>query len=73
MLTFTTASNVKDAAGFYQQELPKLGWQASGDPSVEDDSALLTFDKDGETMIVSVTVEDDGTKTVQIGLLRAQQ
>lgn len=73
LLTFTTASSIQDAAAFYQQELPKLGWQATGEPSVEDTSALLTFDRDGETMIVSVTVEDDGTTTVQLALIRNQE
>ncbi|HEY2980789.1 MAG TPA: hypothetical protein VGJ22_06380 [Anaerolineales bacterium] len=73
VLMYTTASGVQDAAAFYQQELPNLGWQATGEPIVEDTSAWLEFEKDGETLWVSITIEEDGTKTVQIALLRTQQ
>jgi hypothetical protein len=68
MLTYTTASSVQDAVAFYQQELPNLGWQAAGESSITDNSALLPFEKAGETMLVSMTVEN-GTTTIQIALL----
>lgn len=72
VLTYTTASGTKAVAAFYQKELPKLGWQLTGEPLVEDATALLQFEKAGETMLVSFTVEEDGTNTVQIVLIPTQ-
>ena len=73
VLTYTTASSVREAAAFYQKELPKLSWKATGVASVEDTSASLNFEKDGVTMLVSITREDNGTTNVQIALLRIQE
>jgi hypothetical protein len=73
VLTYSTATNVKDAAAFYQKELPKLGWKTTGVPSLEDTSASLPFEKDGVTMLLSITREDNGTTNVQIALLRIQE
>ena len=72
LLTYETASSVQDAAAFYEQELPNLGWQAAGEPSISDTSALLPFEKDGESMTVGVTA-GNGITTVQIALSRSQK
>jgi hypothetical protein len=72
LLTYTTASTIQDAAAFYQQELPKLGWQSAGESSVTEESALMTFDRDAETMVVSMTLQN-GTTNVQIAVLPTQK
>lgn len=72
LLTYATASTTKAAAAFYQKQLPKLGWKATGIPSVDDTSASLQFEKDGETILVNITADNDTTK-VQVALLRTQE
>lgn len=71
LLTYATASSVQDAAAFYQQELSKIGWQAV-ESSVSDTSALLAFEKDNETMFVSMTAET-GSTSVLITQLRTPE
>lgn len=73
LLTYTTASSPQEAAAFYQMELPKLGWQATGQPLVDEASAFLQFEKDGESLWVNVSVEEDGTHSVQIMTLPTQE
>ncbi len=72
VLTYETSSSLQDAVAFYNNGLPELGWQAVGEASITDDYALMRFDKAGETMLVSVAVENGLTK-VQIVLVRTPE
>jgi hypothetical protein len=72
VLMYQTSSSVQDAAAFYQRELPPLGWQPVGEPSISEESALLVYSKARQTMSVSITLEN-GITTVQIALSRAQK
>lgn len=72
VLTYETASSVQDAAAFYQQELPNAGWQAAGEPSITDKSALLAFERDSQSLTVSITAEN-GKASVLIALLRKSE
>jgi len=62
MLAYDTASSLSDAAAFYQQQLPDLGWQASGEPAVTETTALLEFTQGDQSMTIIITAGDGGTK-----------
>jgi hypothetical protein len=72
IMSYETKSSVNDAAAFYQQELPKSGWESLVEPSITDTAALLTFARENETMAVIIAVEES-TTTVRISLGRTQQ
>ncbi len=64
-VSYYTATPVADVAAYYRQELPALGWTENADQSYSDDStALLNFEKDGRTLMVTVTVEEDRTNVI---------
>jgi hypothetical protein len=72
LLSYETSSSLQDAAAFYQEDIPKLGWEVFEEPSITDTSALLGFTKDNQTLAVIIAVENDIT-TIKIALNRAQE
>jgi hypothetical protein len=72
VLTYDSATSVQDAAAFYQQKLPDEGWQAAGEPSITDESALLAFERDSQSLTVSISSEN-GITTILIAVLRKQE
>jgi hypothetical protein len=72
ILTFETSTSLKDAAAFYQKQLPDLGWKASGEPNITDVNALLIYTRGPETMSVVIAIDKDITK-VRILLGRPQK
>jgi hypothetical protein len=72
VLTYDTTSSPADAAAFYQQQIPKLGWTPTGEPTIGDTTALLIFTQGNQTLTVIITVGDTGTN-VQIVLDEAQK
>jgi len=60
-ITYKTASSVKDATEFYETEMVKQGWESSGDSFVMEDTAMLSFEKDGATASIMIGAGDEGT------------
>lgn len=56
IITYKTNTSIADAAAFYRDELTAQGWSVSFDYS-DDTTALLTLDKDGATLTVTVTTD----------------
>ncbi len=61
ILTYDTASSLADAAAFYQEQIPNLGWTLTGEPAMTDTTALLSFTQGDQEMTVSVSTVDTGT------------
>jgi hypothetical protein len=70
LLTYDTASSLADAAAFYQQQLPGLGWTPLNAPSINDSSALLDYIQAGQTLTLVLTASAGGTN-VALSLDRA--
>ena len=71
MLTYDTASSMKDAAAFYKEQIPGLGWEVLDEPSITDTNAMLEFTHEDQTMTVIITV-NDGVTTVRVVLSHSQ-
>jgi hypothetical protein len=63
LISYRTASSVKDAANFYETEMVKNGWTAGQNNKdlIMDESAILSYTKAGETANVIVNKDDKGT------------
>jgi hypothetical protein len=72
VLAYDTASSLADAAAFYQEQIPALGWTMVGELMLTDTSALLNFTQGNQEMRVLFNAVDGGTK-VHIVFGRAQE
>jgi len=72
VIAFDTTSSLADAAAFYQEQIPPLGWTMVGELMITDTSALLNFTQGNQEMRVLFNAVDGGTK-VHIVLARAQE
>lgn len=72
ILTYDTASNITDAAAFYREQIPNLGWTLIGEPGVTETSALMEFTQGNQTMTVIITT-DAVVTTVNILLEKVQE
>jgi len=63
LISYRTASSVKDTADFYETEMVKNGWTAGQNNKdlIMDESAILSYTKDSETANVIVNKDDKGT------------
>jgi hypothetical protein len=69
MVSYNTASSVKDAIAFYETEMPKQGWMASGDETFKmEDMANLAFIKGTDKATVLIMKEDTGGTNVMISV-----
>ena len=64
VLTYDTASSPADAAAFYQQQIPDLGWKLVGEPTITDAAKLLGFTQGDQEMSVVITAGDGVTKVL---------
>jgi hypothetical protein len=65
LVTYYTGAGVPEVVDYYRQQLPPLGWAEKADEGYADDStALLNFEKDGQSMMVTVTIEDGRTNVI---------
>jgi len=65
LVTYYTAAAVSDVVDYYRQQLPPLGWAENTDQGYSDEStALLSFEKDGQSMMVTVSIEDGRTNVI---------
>ncbi len=60
-ISYQTASSVADAADFYQDEMPKIGWTADEGNTVFDENALLHYTKGSESADVIIGSDENGT------------
>ncbi len=68
MITYKTASAFKDVVAFYQEEMPKHGWQAgSEEPLMTEQMAMLAYEKEGRKASITITV-DNGQVSVLISV-----
>ena len=59
-LNYYTPSDISEVIDFYRQELPATGWQENVDQGyVGDDNAMLSFTKEGQTMMLTIVKEDN--------------
>ncbi len=61
-LAYDTSSSVAEAAAFYLQNIPNLGWEAQEQPSVIDTIAVLTYKQGDKIMLI--TIKSGDTKTL---------
>lgn len=67
ILAYDTASSLTDIATFYQSEIPKLGWELKGEPTITDTTVLLDFTQGDQTMAIVVTTSNGTTVNVILG------
>jgi hypothetical protein len=72
ILAYDTASSLADAAAFYQEQIPNLGWALIGQPTIRETDALLEFTQGDQILTVIITT-DAGTTSIKILLGKAQQ
>jgi hypothetical protein len=62
---YYTQAAIADVVDYYRQELPAMGWIENAGPAYTDESnALLNFEKDGQTLMLTVTLEDGRTSVI---------
>lgn len=62
VLSYDTPSSIAEAADFYEQNIPGLGWQAQGEPAITDAIAILTYQRDDKLMMIVIKPGEAGTK-----------
>jgi hypothetical protein len=72
LLTYHTSMSLADTAAFYQQEIPNLGWELIGEPTLTDTTALLDYIQADKTLTVIITADETGT-TANVVLDRSQE
>jgi hypothetical protein len=72
VLSYDTSSSPADAADFYGQNIPGLGWQVQGEPAISDTIAILTYQQADQLMMIIIKPGDAGT-TVRITISKLQE
>ena len=68
VMSFDSATSIADAAAFYEQAMPPLGWTAEGEPAISDEAAILNYTNGNRAMIMTIDPADSGTTvTVFVG------
>jgi hypothetical protein len=70
LLAFDSASSPTDAAAFYQEQLPTLGWTLKSEPAITDTTAFLSLVQADQDMTVIIIVGAQGTN---VQILLAQE
>jgi hypothetical protein len=60
-LTYDTSTNLANITAFYQKEIPNMGWDLAGEPTITDTTVLLNFIQGDQTMAIITTTGDNGT------------
>ncbi len=67
LVSYYTEASIPEVADFYRQALPAQGWTADTDTEyVSEDTGLLSFTKDNMSVMVSLTLEEDGRVLVNL-------
>jgi hypothetical protein len=72
VLTYDTSTSLQEITAFYQQEIPDMGWELVGEPTLTDTTALLDFIQGDQAMAILITTGDAGT-TVHVVLGDSQE
>jgi hypothetical protein len=72
VLTYDTSTSLADAAAFYQDKIPGLGWKLRGQADVTDTKALMDYTQGDQDMSIFITA-DAGVTTVNILLGHVQK
>lgn len=56
LLTYTTITSMADAAAFYQEQIPGLGWIGQGEPTITETMAYLSFTQGNQEISVIISV-----------------
>lgn len=72
LLTYDTASNLADAAAFYQEQTPSLGWTLIGQPAIGETNAVMEFTQGDQNLTVIITTYA-GVTSINILLGKAQE
>lgn len=63
---YSTASNIQEVQVFYQEQMPALGWEATGEPTVTDTMGLTIYVQGDQQLTVIVTTSENN---VEVSLL----
>lgn len=72
ILTYDTSTGLTEAAAFYQEQIPSLGWTLIGAPATAETNALMEFTQGDQILTVIITA-DAGVTTVNILLGKVQE
>lgn len=64
MLRYESATSLEEAAAFYQEQIPGLGWSLSYEPAVTETNTILDFVKGEQALSVIITTREQGTSIV---------
>ncbi|MBN1890884.1 MAG: hypothetical protein JW850_23010 [Thermoflexales bacterium] len=59
MVTYSTPSPFADVVAFYNDEMPKAGWQASGEPTEMEGLAMLEFSKENRKAQLMISKDEE--------------
>jgi hypothetical protein len=62
LTVYSTADSISDVLAFYQDQLPALGWEVTGEPSVVDTMGWVSFIHGDQQLTVMVTSGDNGNE-----------
>jgi len=72
LLSYDTSSSPPEAAAFYQEQIPILGWTLIGEPTISGTTVVLTYTQGDQKMTVIITA-GAGVTTVNILLESFQE
>jgi hypothetical protein len=60
LISFESRAAPEDIARFYQDNLPRLGWQPAGEPQAGGSALVLTLERGAETLTVNIEARTAG-------------
>ena len=72
ILTYDTSTSPADAATYYQEKIPALGWTLLGEPAISETTALLEYQQGSQNLTIIIS-GDAGVTTITILLQKAQE
>jgi len=69
MTSFSAADDVATVNAFYEDALSAAGWEVEGEPTEMEDTVMSTWAKDGQTLTLMISSEDDGASSSVVVML----
>jgi len=66
IVSYTTDTPFEDALAFYQEQMEAHGWEEASDPLTVGGVALLTYEKESRSALITISATDDDKTSVQI-------
>jgi hypothetical protein len=60
LLAFDTASSIAEVAAFYEGQIPALGWEVQDEPSVTENTGLLTYSMGDRNLLIIIIAAEEG-------------